>query len=217
MILDGLSESDRQAVLATTVRQRFRRRAAIVRQGDPGRSLHLLERGRALVQVSTPNGDQVTIGVIGPGACFGEQALIGRDGVRMAAVVALEPVETLALRRDDFEDLRARFPSVDGVLVRALAERVDRLTEQLVEALFVDVETRLCRRLVELAALYADGGTGHVTIGLTQEELAMLAGTSRPTVNRVLAELTQAGIVAVRRGAVEVLDRRALGARCEPS
>jgi CRP-like cAMP-binding protein len=215
-ILDGLHQDERDTVLATTARRRFRRRAAIVRQGDLGDSLHLLDRGRVAVQVSTSDGDIVTIGILGPGSYFGEQALVGDTGVRMAGVVALEPVETLALHRDDFERLRGQHPSVNGVLVRALSNRVDRLTDQLIETLFMSAETRVCRRLLELTELYrAPGSAETAVIGLTQEEIATLAGTSRPTVNRVLAELTQAGIVNVGRGTVEVNDYRSLAARCE--
>lgn len=213
LILEGLTEADRRAVLAATVRHRYRRRATIVGQGDPGHALHLLASGRALVQVSTPGGELATIGIVGPGSCFGEHALVDAGGVRMAAVIALEPVETLALHREDFDRLRHRFPSVNTVLVRALTDRVNGLTEQLLEALFVDVETRVHRRLLELSELYTESGSDAVTVELTQEELAVLAGTSRPTVNRVLADLAGAGIVAVRRGAVDVLDRAALAAR----
>jgi CRP-like cAMP-binding protein len=155
------------------------------------------------------------INVIGPGAFFGEQALIGDDNHRSATVIALQPLETLALRREDFDRLRANHPSVDSVLVKALSERVNRLTEQLLEALFATAEKRLCRRLLELTDTYVQpGADGPIAIPLTQEELAFLAGTSRPTVNRVLQELANDSIVDVRRGAVHVLDDRALRRRC---
>ena len=214
-ILDGLSHDECDAVLASATRERYRRRATIVLQGDSGKSLHLLERGRVAVQVSTPNGELVTIGILGPGAYFGEQALVGDSGIRMAAVIALEPVETLALDRDDFDKLRSEHPSVNWVLVRALSDRVNRLTDQLVETLFVAADTRVCRRLLELTDLYASAEPATACILLTQEELAMMAGTSRPTVNRVLGELTNDHIVVVRRGAVDVHDRAGLAARCE--
>jgi len=214
-ILRGLNEGERRAVLRSTTRRRFRKGEVVFHEGDLGESLHLLDRGRAAVRVSTPEGDHVTIGVIGPGAFFGEQALVGTDNHRMASVIALEPLETLALRRDDFSRLRADHPMVDSVLVTALSERVNRLTDQLVEALFVAAEKRLCRRLLELADIYAANESGGpVSIPLTQEELATLAGTSRPTVNRVLQELVQADIAHVRRGGVEVIDPGRLAARC---
>jgi CRP-like cAMP-binding protein len=214
-ILSSLGDAERRAVLSSTVRRRYRKGEVVFHEDDLAESLHLLDRGRAAIQVSTPQGDHVTINVIGPGSFFGEQALVGADNHRMAAVIALQPLETLALRRVDFDRLRAQHPVVDSVLVLALSERVNRLTSQLVEALFASAEQRLCRRLHELTTTFTvPGFGGPVSIPLTQEELAALAGTSRPTVNRVLQELVQAAIVVVRRGSVDVLDGARLERRC---
>ena len=214
-ILRSLSDAEQRALLMSTVRRKYRKGEVVCNDADPGESFHLLERGRAAVRISTPQGDHVTVNVIGPGSFFGEQALVGGDNHRSATVVALQPLETLTLRRADFDRLRAEHPTVDALLVRALSERVNRLTGQLVEALFASAEQRLCRRLLELTATYiVPGHGGPVSIPLTQEELGSLAGTSRPTVNRVLQELVQTGIVVVRRGSVDVLDEARLERRC---
>ena len=161
----------------------------------------------------------MTVNVIGPGSFFGEQALIGGDNHRSATVLALQPLETLTLCRADFDRLRSEHPAVNALLVTALSERVNRLTGHLVEALFASAEQRLSRRLLELTDTYMTpgntaGSDAPVSIPLTQEELASLAGTSRPTINRALQDLVQAGIVVVRRGSVDVLDEARLRRRC---
>jgi CRP-like cAMP-binding protein len=101
---------------------------------------------------------------------------------------------------------------VKDVLLRLLADQLRRASDRLVEAHYVDAETRVRRRLVELASVY--GGDGDVAIPLTQEDLAAMAGTSRATVNRVLRSEQRDGAVALRRGLVTVLDADALGRRC---
>ncbi|MEA3184330.1 MAG: family transcriptional regulator, cyclic receptor protein [Ilumatobacteraceae bacterium] len=214
-ILSSLSVDERRAVLASTVRRRYRKGEVIFHEDDVGESLHLLERGRAAIRVSNAQGDQVIINVIGPGAFFGEQALVGDNNHRSATLVALQPVETLALHRTDFDRLRAAHPAVDSMLVTALSERVNRLTDHLLEALFTSADKRLCRRLLELTGTYlVPGASGPISIPLTQEELASLAGTSRPTANRVLQDLVQSDIIVVRRGSVDVLDDARLKSRC---
>ena len=55
----------------------------------------------------------------------------------------------------------------------------------MLDALYVDVETRLFRRLVDLIHVY-DTGADRITIPLTQEDLATIVGTTRPTANRFL-------------------------------
>lgn len=214
-ILSSLSDAERRAVLASTVRRRYRKGEVVFHEDDLAESLHLLERGRAAIRVSNPQGDHVIINVIGPGSFFGEQALVSSSNHRSATVVALQPVETLALHRADFDRLRASHPAVDSMLVSALSERVNRLTDHLLEALFTPAEKRLCRRLLELTGTYiVPGVVGPISIPLTQEELASLAGTSRPTANRVLQDLVQSEIIVVRRGSVDVLDDARLKGRC---
>ena len=67
------------------------------------------------------------------------------------------------------------------------------------------VNKRLLRRLVELGELF-ERGVAPVSIPLTQEELAQLAGTTRPTANRVLRSLEEEGIVAIERGRIAIVD-----------
>ena len=206
--LEGVPEEDRRRLLAATRRRRFARREVLFHDGDPGDTVHLLDRGRVAVRITTPSGDVATLRVRGPGEVIGELSLLG-PGLRSATVVALERVETLALHRDQFVELRRRYPSVDAFLVNVLAEEVRRLSGLLVEALHVPVDTRVLRRLAGLVDAYRDPEApagGPVEVPLTQEDLASLAGTSRATVNRVVGEAEHAGFVERRRGRIVVLD-----------
>jgi CRP-like cAMP-binding protein len=148
----------------------------------------------------TPLGDVATIAVRGAGESFGEMALVSDEPRRSATVTALEQAETFAVYRDDFASLRRRHPSIDQLLLRFLANEVRLLNERLLEALYLPVEKRVLRRLVELAALYQG------VITLTQEALAELAGTSRPTLNQVLREEERRGTIELERGRTTVLD-----------
>ena len=204
--LEGVPEEDRRRLLAATRRRRFARREVLFHEGDPGDTVHLLDRGRVAVRITTPLGDVATLRVRGPGEVIGELALLDASARRAATVVALERVETLTLHRDQFFDLRRRHPSVDAFLVNVLAEEVRRLSGLLVEALHVPVDTRVLRRLVALADASRDPeGDGPTEVPLTQEDLASLAGTSRATVNRVVGEAEHAGLVERRRGRIIVL------------
>jgi CRP-like cAMP-binding protein len=147
-----------------------------------------------------------------PGEAFGELALLDLEETRSTTVVALESAETYAIRREDFARLRRDYPSVNEVLARLLAQRLRRLDELYVEALFVPAETRVLRRLHELARLYGDGAPG-ATVPLSQQDIATLAGTSRATVNRVLRAEVARGVVELTRGRTRIVDPEALARR----
>ena len=206
-VLAALAPEDRRHVLATTHRRRFAASEVIVREGDPGDTLHLIARGRVGVHVSTRSGSVALVNVHGAGEVFGEQALIGDATHRSATITALEPTETLSLDRAAFDRLRRAHPGVDRLLVEALSAEVRRLTHRLAEALYDPAEKRVLRRVLELDALF--GGP----VPLTQDNVASMAGTTRPTTNVVLRRLVAEGILDLRRGRFEVLDRAALEGR----
>jgi CRP/FNR family transcriptional regulator, cyclic AMP receptor protein len=192
-------------------RRTFSKNEVVFHRDDPGDSLHLINKGRFAIRVMTPLGDTATIAVRGPGDSFGEMALVG--GMRRSATVAaLEDAETFSVYEREFAQLRREQPAVNEVLVRFLVSEVRMLNERLLEALYVPVERRVVRRLVELAELYPSvGGVPEVT--LTQETIAELAGAKRPTVNRVLRDGAERGLIELMRGKIRILDFDALRVR----
>lgn len=206
-LFEGIPGDDVRAVLALARRSTYRRGEVVFHRHDPADSVHLIVKGRYDVRVVTPLGDTISLGIRGPGEAFGELAVL-TEGERSATVTALEPGETLVVRGSELRRLARRHPSVDEVLVRLLAERVAFLSERLVEAYTIGAETRVARRVLDLARVFS--GPPPVTIPLIQEDIAALAGTSRATVNRVLRDAERRGIVALRRGRTVVLDEQAL-------
>src|SRR5919109_407133 len=169
-LLADVPPEDVRRVLEIPRRRRFDRNEVVFHRDDPGDSLHLISKGRFAVRVMTPLGDTATIAVRGPGESFGEMALMSEHARRAATVEALEAGETRAVYRGDFDRLRTEHPSINQVLIAFLAGEVRMLNERLLEALYVPVERRVVRRLVELVALY--GQDEGAVIPLTQEEIA---------------------------------------------
>jgi CRP/FNR family transcriptional regulator, cyclic AMP receptor protein len=211
-LLDGLSDAERRQVLASARRRRFRPREVVFHEGDPADCLHMIVSGRFAAQGATPLGDVVTFALLGPDDFFGELALLEGRSARTATVAALDAGETLTLGRADFARLRDAHPGTDRLLVDALAAQVCRTSAALLEALYHRAETRVLRRLVAAAGLWDALRPGGV-LPLTQDDLAGLAGTTRPTVNKVMREAEQAGLIATRRGRIEILDPVALEQR----
>jgi CRP/FNR family cyclic AMP-dependent transcriptional regulator len=215
-LLDQLPEQDVQQVISIARRRRFARGEIVFHQGDPADTLHLVIKGKVAVRVATSLGDAAILAVLGRGEMFGELALLGGESKRSATVVALEPTETHSIHQIDFERLRREHPDVvSTVLIAILSTQVRRLSAQLLEALHVPADKRVRRRLLAVAEVYdEDGGapTG-VTVPLTQDDLADLAGTSRATVNRVLREEEDRGTVALGRGKTTIRDADALARR----
>jgi CRP/FNR family cyclic AMP-dependent transcriptional regulator len=211
-LLESVPAEQVRELVSIARRRAFARNEVVFHRDDPGDSLHLISKGRFSIRVMTPLGDVATIAVRGPGESFGEMALIAEEPRRSATVTSLEEGETFAVDRHEVELLRKQHQQVDAILFRFLANEVRILNERLLEALYVPVDKRVRRRLLELAELYP-GEDGKPLIALTQEMLAELAGASRATVNQILRDEEKRGAVELQRGKTRLLDSGALTRR----
>jgi CRP-like cAMP-binding protein len=206
-LLDMLDDDEQREVVAAARRRRFKRNEVVFHDGDPGDTLHLVVEGHFAIRITTPLGDQAMVRVFGPADYFGELAILS-PGPRRGSAICLDGGETLSVHRDDFEDLRAKRPKINEVLTNALVAEVRRLSTALIEALYVPVERRIWLRLIDLVELF--GSDAPIVIPLTQDDIAQLAGTTRPTANRVLRAGEELDVLRLARGRVEVHDPTAL-------
>lgn len=211
----ALARPDREALDAIARPRWFEADELIVRQGDLATTIHLIATGHVAAETGAGD-DRVMLVVMGPGDVFGELALVDGRGQRTADVRALDETQTLVIERPAFERLRVHSPTVDRFVVALLAARVRRLSDHLYEALHVPAEVRVARRLLSLVAVY--GPAEPVEVPLRQDQLAQLAGTTRPTVNRALRALEDRGGVRLGRGRVTIADRAVVhAAATEPA
>jgi len=207
-----LPERERDRVRTVLRRRRFDAGTVVCHEGDPGDSCHFVVDGRFSVSVATALGDRAVLAIHGPGEVFGELALFLDEGTRTATITALEASTTLELHRHEFDDVSRQYPAVLRFFVVLLAERTVRLSHAALSGLFDPVDKRVYAQLCLLADLYL-GDAPQGAVPVRQEIVAGLAGTTRPTVNRVLKQAEHDGLVELRRGQIDVLDRDTLRRR----
>jgi CRP-like cAMP-binding protein len=210
-LLAGLSPEHVDQIEALGRTRRFARREVVWHEGDRADTIHVIRSGRIAIQVLTSLGEVATVAVLGAREAAGLIAVHASGQYHRVGAVALEPTQTLAIRLDDFLTVRRAHSTVDDALVRFLADWTLDLTFQLLDAMYVSADTRVLHRLAALTELY-DRGDNEVVIPLTQEDIAGLAGVTRPTANRVLKKEEQRGTLRLSRGSITILDRSRLAA-----
>jgi Fe-S-cluster-containing hydrogenase component 2 len=123
----------------------------ICRQGDPSHSFFLVRIGFVKVTQSHPGGDLV-LGYIGRGGFFGELSLLG-EGIRTASCIALDHVEAIQIRAEEFSALIERFPEVRKALVEVGRQRVAENRSRLNRVQNVPVDSFLAQGLMEAQSL----------------------------------------------------------------
>jgi CRP-like cAMP-binding protein len=191
-------------------RRRFRRGEVIFHQGDPGDALHLVSSGAVKIVLPSAEGEEAIIATLRSGDFFGELALL--DGApRSATAVAQEACETWTLPRDIFHELLERDASLRASLLAGLARELRRLTGQVEDLHFLDLAGRLAMRLVRLAR-ETDPGAREVRLDwpYTQSDLAAMIGGTRQSVNKLLSDLADRGLVSIERDVLTIPDVDAL-------
>ena len=117
-LFEGLSKRHLRRIAKLARIRRFANGAAMVRVGDAGRAFYVLLDGNA--KVNRPGRRSVRLG---PGAFFGEMALID-DSPRSADVVADGEVLALTVDRPGFTKLLRAEPALSQALLRTLAARL---------------------------------------------------------------------------------------------
>lgn len=204
--------------------RRFRKGETIFHAGDPGDALFLVTSGAVKITIPPDDGSEPAIlTTIGPGGFFGELSLL--DGApRSATAVALDSTETHVLRRDAFDALVDEQPVLRRRLMTTLAGEIRRLTAQVEDLHFLDLPGRLARHLLRTLAIARGGdpaaadeltGEHRLPWPYTQAELAGMIGGSRQSVNRLLADLVDEGLVRFDDDVLVIPDaaRLALAAR----
>jgi CRP-like cAMP-binding protein len=210
--IDHLPRADRERLLASGTRRRYRRGTALFFEGDRSDYVVVVLEGRVRVSIAGGDGRDLVIAVRGPGDLLGEFAAIERGMARSASAHAIEPLVVQIITADEFETFLEKAPHAAVALLRTLTRRLRESSRAQMEFGSYDTIARVARRLDELVAEHGEQTSEGVRIALplTQEELAGWVGASRESVARALRSLRDRGVISTSRRTVVVHDHDAL-------
>jgi len=110
-VLRGLLPPGIAAIETYASRRTYRSGEQIFSQGDPGRELFIVTKGRASAYLPQEDGRSIRLATFAPGTVFGELAILDA-GKRSATVVADDDVVCAVLSASDFDELSRNAPAV---------------------------------------------------------------------------------------------------------
>jgi CRP-like cAMP-binding protein len=194
-----LTEPERRAVAEEMREVSYAPGQVIFGRGDAGRDIYLVTGGRVRLSILTAEGRELSFAHAEAGTIFGEIAMLD-GGPRTADATAVNKVTALTLSKGAFTRLVECRPHLAEAAIRFLCARVREADQQLEAIALYPIEGRLARFFLATAKQRSAGkapGGGKVTIDLemSQSELALLVGASRPKVNAALASLEDSGAI----------------------
>lgn len=120
-IFSPLNEDELSRLAASSEQRIFAPGETVIKVGDKGSSMFVINRGRVRVQI-TDNGKARTVATLNEGDHFGEMALFTGEP-RTANVVAAEETEVLEIGRNAMKQLFDTNPDLVEALSKEIAER----------------------------------------------------------------------------------------------
>lgn len=127
--LDVLDDATRRELASRTEAQLYGPGETVIRQGDDGDALFIVERGEVAVILEPPNGEPVEVARLGPGKAFGEMSLMTGEK-RAATVRATKECELIVVGHDAFGSILAAHADVATRVSAAIAKRQLELDER---------------------------------------------------------------------------------------
>lgn len=203
-----VSEDERTRVVAEIVEKQLATGSYLCHELErPGHWYGVVD-GLLKVCTTGVDGESTTFLGVPTGGWFGEGTILKREP-RKYDVVALRDSTVVCMPAETFLRLYERSLAFNHFVIAQLNERLEQFISLYAAHRSQTVNEQVARSLTWLFndRLYP-GAETHLKI--SQEEIANLAGVSRPRCNRALKRLKDAGLIHIGYGAITILDLQGL-------
>jgi CRP/FNR family cyclic AMP-dependent transcriptional regulator len=181
----------------------YQKNAVVATEGDRLDMFNVILEGRVQAFWRDEEGQQLKLGIDGPGDHFADVTLGGEPA--LVSFLALSDLRVASIRMIDLRQLWRRHPDVAVVLLMDVVARLRRMVARTRNLTMMDVYGRVVKVL--LASSAVDGDGRRASARLTHAEIGQQVGATREMVGRVLRELARGGYIRSERGRITLLKK----------
>jgi CRP/FNR family cyclic AMP-dependent transcriptional regulator len=182
----------------------LKRGSTLFSKGDPGNSLYAVISGTVKMSISSPDGRNAILNIVGPGEIFGEIALLDQQP-RSTDAIANSNCELFVIDRRDFIPFVKAQPTLAMKFIELLCERLRSTSDQVEQIILLHLPGRLASALLRLSEKDTSAAQGR-TIVITQQEISEMVGMTRESINKQLRAWAGREWVRLEHGAIIVLN-----------
>jgi len=166
----------------------------IYAQGDPAGSVFYIQAGKVKLSVTSEQGKEAVVAVLGADDFFGEACLDG-EVLRLSTATALTASKITRITKAEIAKIIHDQPAFAEFFISHLLIRNSHIQADLVDQLFNSSERRLARTLLLLANFGKESKPEPVLAKISQETLAEMVGTTRSRVNFFMNKFRRLGLI----------------------
>lgn len=206
-LFNGLQKSYLQELVAICEPQLLPKGQLVFSEGDKGNGFYLVQSGRVKIYKVSPNGKEQILHIFGEGEPFGEVPVFAGQSFP-AHAVSLEKSRLLFFPRQAFIQLIEKYPAMALNMLAVLSRRLRQFTVMIDSLSLKEVPGRLAAYLLYLSKQQDDAKK--IELDITKTQLASLLGTIPETLSRMLAKISNQGMVELNGSHIVIIDRPAL-------
>jgi len=180
---------------------------------DASTKVYLIEKGKVKLGYYTEDGSEIVKAILCKGELFGEKAILGEDKRNEFAQCIDNNTSICPIGVKTLYELMRDNQTFTLKIYKFINFRIQKLERRIQLLLFKDAKTRLLDFLDELCDDYGIGcketGVMKIEHPYTQKDISNLIGTSRPTLNLLLNELKEEGVINFNRKEIFLLHKSA--------
>jgi CRP/FNR family transcriptional regulator, dissimilatory nitrate respiration regulator len=164
-------------------------------RGDPAHGIFLLLEGQAKLAVTSPQGAEKVIGIIGKNESFGEAIIfLDRPFFPITAQTTVDS-ELLMIPKHVIFDLLEHDNTVARKMLAGLSVRNHQLVQDIESTALLTCSQRLIGYLLQIAD--ASGNPKSITLPTSKTNIASLLNLTPETLSRTMLKLQQSGLIEV--------------------
>lgn len=199
--LEKLSDDDLAFIEEIGEKRVFPKGAELQSMGKRAEYMYYVQKGRTYTFLLSPEGVEKNVCYLNPG-CFVGEELFFHGQPSLYTSIAMGEVEAIEIHRKHLSDIVAR-PNLAYILLKAISLKTRILATQIEDLAFRTTQERVARLLY----CYLSESKVKGKAGITQQELATIAGAHRVSITNAISQLKKEGIITTRRdGTITVQD-----------
>jgi CRP/FNR family cyclic AMP-dependent transcriptional regulator len=202
--MKGLDDEQRQRVRQEVTIQDLAPDVTLCHRGSPVRFWVGVLSGVVKIEATSPHGKSTILANMGPGFWFGEGSVL-KGGCWPYDAVSINPCRIALMPAATFQWLVGHSLAFNRFLLDLMNARLGQFIERCEHERLHTIDRQVAHFLTEMIDPRL-GSIGPSSFSLSQDELAHLAGVSRPVVNRVLRQLVEHGLVELSYGSIKLVD-----------
>jgi CRP-like cAMP-binding protein len=163
-------------------------------QAQPADAIFYLQKGKVKIAVTSDQGKEAVVAILGVNDFLGEGCLIGQP-LRLATATAMTECSIMRIDKKSMVRVLHEQPLFAERFMSHLLHRNARVEEDLVDQLFNSSEKRLARTLLILANVGKEGTPQPIATKISQETLAEMVGTTRPRISFFMNKFRSLGFI----------------------